>query len=399
MSTQLLLDTLVGDSQVSNFNWINDDEGKSMALSVLDEMLNSPHLESLLDTTITPGMIDPGNTIIEQIAELSNESLMIDKEIALRLCGKDNSMKDLKLMIDANNTYIESFETLDSIISYCEDMIEENPLSSWIKEIPNLNKNQESKNTSHNSNNDDDVSKILYNLDNVIQILELPSITNTLIKSANYSECIEISSFIQRLSIRYNDLEIISHIKENVSYEINDMVKRLSNLLSGNLKQSSIMKIMSYLKRIIPDKWKLKTIFLNLRYKFIIDEFDTLIPLKNSKLIEKYLKRVLEVFREFTFQTVITFESIFDKDTEMIHSFIISIVNSLMDILDENLINIKEESIDSTILQLLYCSQSLARVGGDFTSILLHRLPNPLTKEQILTTMTKQRHLVRTLNY
>lgn len=399
MSTQLLLDTLVGDSQVSNFNWINDDEGKSMALSVLDEMLNSPHLESLLDTTITPGMIDPGNTIIEQIAELSNESLMIDKEIALRLCGKDNSMKDLKLMIDANNTYIESFETLDSIISYCEDMIEENPLSSWIKEIPNLNKNQESKNTSHNSNNDDDVSKILYNLDNVIQILELPSITNTLIKSANYSECIEISSFIQRLSIRYNDLEIISHIKENVSYEINDMVKRLSNLLSGNLKQSSIMKIMSYLKRIIPDKWKLKTIFLNLRYKFIIDEFDTLIPLKNSKLVEKYLKRVLEVFREFTFQTVITFESIFDKDTEMIHSFIISIVNSLMDILDENLINIKEESIDSTILQLLYCSQSLARVGGDFTSILLHRLPNPLTKEQILTTMTKQRHLVRTLNY
>mgnify|MGYP004704501481 FL=1 len=399
MSTQLLLDTLVGDSQVSNFNWINDDEGKSMALSVLDEMLNSPHLESLLDTTITPGMIDPGNTIIEQIAELSNESLMIDKEIALRLCGKDNSMKDLKLMIDANNTYIESFETLDSIISYCEDMIEENPLSSWIKEIPNLNKNQESKNTSHNSNNDDDVSKILYNLDNVIQILELPSITNTLIKSANYSECIEISSFIQRLSIRYNDLEIISHIKENVSYEINDMVKRLSNLLSGNLKQSSIMKIMSYLKRIIPDKWKLKTIFLNLRYKFIIDEFDTLIPLKNSKLVEKYLKRVLEVFREFTFQTVITFESIFDKDTEMIHSFIISIVNSLMDILDENLINIKEESIDSTILQLLYCSQSLARVGGDFTSILLHRLPNPLTREQILTTMTKQRHLVRTLNH
>lgn len=399
MSTQLLLDTLVGDSQVSNFNWINDDEGKSMALSVLDEMLNSPHLESLLDTTITPGMSDPGNTIIEQIAELSNESLMIDKEIALRLCGKDNSMKDLKLMIDANNTYIESFETLDSIISYCEDMIEENPLSSWIKEIPYLNKQKESKNTSHNSNNDDDVSKILYNLDNVIQILELPSITNTLIKSANYSECIEISSFIQRLSIRYNDLEIISHIKENVSYEINDMVKRLSNLLSGNLKQSSIMKIMSYLKRIIPDKWKLKTIFLNLRYKFIIDEFDTLIPLKNSKLIEKYLKRILEVFREFTFQTVITFESIFDKDTEMIHSFIISIVNSLMDILDENLINIKEESIDSTILQLLYCSQSLARVGGDFTSILLHRLPNPLTKEQILTTMTKQRHLVRTLNH
>lgn len=399
MSTQLLLDTLVGDSQVSNFNWINDDEGKSMALSVLDEMLNSPHLESLLDTTITPGMIDPGNTIIEQIAELSNESLMIDKEIALRLCGKDNSMKDLKLMIDANNTYIESFETLDSIISYCEDMIEENPLTSWIKEIPDINKNQESKNTSHNSNNDDDVSKILYNLDNVIQILELPSITNTLIKSANYSECIEISSFIQRLSIRYNDLEIISHIKENVSYEINDMVKRLSNLLSGNLKQSSIMKIMSYLKRIIPDKWKLKTIFLNLRYKFIIDEFDTLIPLKNSKLIEKYLKRVLEVFREFTFQTVITFESIFDKDTEMIHSFIISIVNSLMDILDENLINIKEESIDSTILQLLYCSQSLARVGGDFTSILLHRLPHPLTREQILTTMAKQRHLVRTLNH
>ena len=399
MSTQLLLDTLVGDSQVSNFNWINDDEGKSMALSVLDEMLNSPHLESLLDTTITPGMIDPGNTIIEQIAELSNESLMIDKEIALRLCGKDNSMKDLKLMIDANNTYIESFETLDSIISYCEDMIEENPLTSWIKEIPDLNKNQESKNTSHNSNNDDDVSKILYNLDNVIQILELPSITNTLIKSANYSECIEISSFIQRLSIRYNDLEIISHIKENVSYEINDMVKRLSNLLSGNLKQSSIMKIMSYLKRIIPDKWKLKTIFLNLRYKFIIDEFDTLIPLKNSKLVEKYLKRVLEVFREFTFQTVITFESIFDKDTEMIHSFIISIVNSLMDILDENLINIKEESIDSTILQLLYCSQSLARVGGDFTSILLHRLPHPLTREQILTTMAKQRHLVRTLNH
>ena len=127
-----------------------------------------------------------------------------------------------------------------------------------------------------------------------------------------------------------------------------------------------MIKILSYLKRIIGNRDQLKSIFFHSRYKFITDEFDTLLPFKQSRLIEKYLKRTLEIFREFCFQTVITFDSVFDRDRHLTYVFLRSLTDRLCAILVENLPLLAEDSAcDSLLLQLIYCCQSLSRVGGD----------------------------------
>lgn len=231
---------------------------------------------------------------------------------------------------------------IDQLISLNEKLIETNDNTNWKIKQP------------HIKTSDDDLFTILKNLDKLLDFLELPSMTNAFVKAGQYSECIEISSLIKRLSIRYNDIELIKQVENNVNSEINDMLYGLIRLLNTELKQFSIIKIISYLKRITSDNIMLEKVFLKARYQFICDELNILKPLKESNLIEKYLKRYLEVIREHCFQTIMTFESIFNKSPILIYSFIKSLVLQLCSILKENLPLINDRSIFQTGNQTKY---------------------------------------------
>jgi hypothetical protein len=424
-NTQILLDTLSKNLNPDSISLLQDSQWKDTALNYLTDLLNSDHIETLLDTSVMPENTGEIIGISEQIAELSNDSMLIDNKILNSLIKTPSNQKEsnISLILNINTLMIDSFTNFDELIYLTRELINSTYFNNWKTEIltinnylginnnnneinndnnnnNNNNNDNNNNNNNNNINNNNELSLILQNLQNLIEILELPSITHSLIKLGQYSECIEISSLSKRLKIRYNNIELIQNIDENISFEINDMIKKLSNLLATNVKQSSMLKIMSYLKRIINDKKQLKTLFLKLRYKFIMDEFETLLPLKHSKLIEKYLKRILEIFREFCFQTIITFDSLFEKDNQLSHSFLLALVDQLCDILSENLPLLNDESIkDSLLLQLIYCSQSLSRVNGDFTTQLLYRLNDTIPVSRLLTIVSKQKQLVRSLNH
>lgn len=402
--TQLLLDTLSINLPNESLDLIKESKWKDTALDYLEDLLNSDNAESLLNTKIKPDndITDLNSNgfggIVEQIAELSNSAIILDNKILNSLNSNSNS--NLSLILNSNSILNDSFDNYDNLILVTKDLVDINLISNWKSEISIINTNLGIvNNTTNDNSNDNELSLILKNLQNLIEIMELPSITHSLIKLGQYSECIEISALVKRLKIRYNDIDLIIKIEDKITYEINDMVKKLSSLLITNLKQSSTIKILSYLKRIINDKDHLKSIYLQSRFKFIMDEFDTLLPLKQSNLIEKYLKRSLEIFREFCFQTIITFDSIFDKDKSLTYSFIKALINRLSIILNENLPLINSESTkDSLLLQLIYCCQSLSRVGGDFTTLLIQRLSKTVETNHMVSIVKKQKNLVRSLN-
>ena len=424
MSTLLLLDTLSGELSSDTKELLSVPQWKEKALTVLEDMLNSNNFESLLDTKVllpdnevTQESRSGGNTygITEQIAELTNESMLLDNKIVNTLTSNNN----VQMILESNEIFAESFGELDTITSLTKSLRVDDTFASWMAEVITINTNlgttandndaRNDNNKKENSNtksqasltisksSSSELSLILQNLDNLTEILELPTITHSLIRTSQYSECIEISALAKRLKIRYNNIELINSIEKNISFEIEDMVKKLAGMLVTNLKQSSMIKILTYLKRVVTDRDQLKTLFLHLRYKFIVDEFETLLPLKQSKLIEKYLKRVLEIFREFCFQTVITFDSVFEKDRQQTHEFLTATVGTLCDILVENLVEVEDAARESLLMQLLYCCQSLARVGGDFTATVAARLESASVLEpgKLLSAVRKQQTLVR----
>lgn len=370
-------------------------------------MLNSNNLESLLETKVSlpttsigeRGDEDTFYGITEQVAELTNESMLLDNKIVQTLTGDQNVNK----ILQSNELFTESFGELDTITSLAETLVQNNTLKSCIAEVATINSNlgTNSKDNENETNRlSSELSLILQNLDNLTEILELPTITHALIRTSQYSECIEISSLAKRLKIRYNNINLINNLEKNITVEIEDMVKKLAGMLGTNIKQSSMIKILSYLKRVVGDRDQLKTLFLHLRYRFIMDEFEALVPLKQSKLVEKYLKRVLEIFREFCFQTVITFESVFEEDRQQTHGFLTATVTTLCDILAGNMHGLDNSAKESLLMQLLYCCQSLARVGGDFTATVASRLERVgvLVPGQLLGVVRKQQALVRSLS-
>lgn len=240
---------------------------------------------------------------------------------------------------------------------------------------------------------------ILQSIESVMDILELPLLTLACVKQGHYSESLEISSHTKRLSIRYSDIDLVTKIEQDIKLEIKEMLAGLIRLLRTDLKLSSILKIMTYLKRINPfnsnSDDELKLIYLQLRYQYIWNELQVLAPIRKSN-VEKYLKRNIEVVREHCFSTIIAFENIFNsKDLSLIREFILAVVGLLIGVLKQDLPSIEDQTTkENLLLQLAYCSSSLNRIGFEFSAVLLSEL-EPLgivsTREWLQVTQRKKK--------
>ncbi|KAG7739460.1 hypothetical protein KL923_002307 [Ogataea haglerorum] len=432
-STELLLETLWDDLPPEVENLLDSSEAyKTEALNFLTNLLNQDRSETLLSTNVKPSSESehPGHTLIEQIAELESSQRVIESQA--KKCVYSNLNKSLKLNKVYNdcvsmfrNDFNECREFLSTNFSKTEDAMDtqqKSEESNWkdlLKTQHQYSKHEQLQENRQSS------SVILSKMDNIMDILELPALANACVKTGHYAECVEIASHVRRLSIRYSDIAIVQRVEHDVQLEISEMVNGLIRLLNTDLRQSSIIKIVTYLKRIGPFQKRFKEqeenklaqekdtdlvsneflqkIFLKSRYQFISNELDVLIPLKKSNSIDNYLKRSVEVIREHCFQTVLTFESIFPNDNNkavknLLYSFIRSIIYRLCEILKENWSQVGATNKDGLLLQLIYCSQSLGRIGGDFNVIILDQLKDLIDRKNWCAVLRKQRELIKSLS-
>ncbi|KAK9366343.1 Dor1-like family-domain-containing protein [Lipomyces kononenkoae] len=277
------------------------------------------------------------------------------------------------------------------------------PLSQIIPEL------QSNVSEFHPVNDRHPSATLLSNVDKVLDILELPSLVLTCVRNGYYAEALDLVGHVRRLAIRYKNVKVIEMIQAEVEDALLEMTTLLLRLLRENVQLPTAIKVISYLRRLQPfqaspnPKLELQHIYLLSRMIHLKSQLQSLEPLKS--IPEKYLKRYIEFFREFVFAAIIGFRSIFPKDGEgnndsssdgsgvsstqltgsndvsdtsivdageqLLSSFIYHTTMDLKKTVKDMLPMIPDKSSYAVLyLQVIYSSQSLARVGGEFWSIM-----------------------------
>ena len=377
----ILLSTLLEELPSELSNYLNNDPQLQSSCNqyLLDLLVNDDLLSTETFTTTTTSK---NKTLIEEIAELDESQ----RNINVELSSITNENRDLILEISDDLNNVETSFKLE----YPQEV------ESMLKTLEqgNFHININEKLTSNIKINNSILSKI----DSVLDFLELPTLCKVCILQGNYLESLEISILVQALVIRFPKLVIFQQIQHQVEQELKLMVKGLIKLLNTNLKQNNVLKIFHILSKLDltnfnssihntsssqKDKF-LKIIYLNARFKFITNELGTLKPLiKFNKLT--YLKRFIEIYREFIFSSLSMYHSIFnsstDEDLLLINQFVRNLAQILCDeirvylpqIDDSDEFDVQSQK-DGLILQIIYLCKSLANYNIDLESIIISDL-------------------------
>ena len=432
----ILLDTLLEDLDptLAEFLKSNSELRQISEQYLVDLLINDDLLcTDTYTTTSKSSNTDVSNiegqsrTLTEEIAELDLQQ----REIKMQLASITNNNRDL--IIDISNDLTSIREDVNSGF--------DKEINSMIKILDMENSNGEKFEIPENERLNNTMityNSILSNIDSVLDLLELPTLCKVCILQGNYQESLEISILVQTLVIRFPNLTIFQNIHYQVEQELKLMVKGLIKLLNTNLKQNNILKIFQILnkldllnyntssaisssvnvtsnKKLQKDKF-LKIVYLNARFKFIINELSNLTPLlKFNKLT--YLKRYIEIYREFIFNSLSIYHAIFnyspasndidikhEEDNLLISQFIKNLASLLAEELKKYLPELiapseKDDNIDKQtqkdglILQIIYLCQSLAKYNVDFESLitweLCYRNNAILSEEDWLKNMSK----------
>lgn len=253
---------------------------------------------------------------------------------------------------------------------------------------------------------------LLANHDRLLDILEMPSLVSTCVKNGYFSEAIQLSAHVKRLaSLHYTNVLLVQELAAQVETAMEEMTVRLVTLLREPLKLPSALKvcpsrvhsdgkIIGYLRTTTSlTESSLRYIFLHSRWTFLLSLI-TNIDVRNDN--SKYLKQYFELMREHLFAIFTQYRSIFGEEYDfsanlkeksdidlignlspqaeiqfsqrVLPSFALNITDHIDQTLRTYLPAIPEDDRQirqSLLTQLLYCAHSLARVGCDFTEVVL----------------------------
>ncbi|KAF6787074.1 Conserved oligomeric Golgi complex subunit 8 [Colletotrichum sojae] len=290
---------------------------------------------------------------------------------------------------------------------------------------------------------------LLRNVERLVDVLELPTLLSSAISSAppNYASALDLSAHVRRLHGLYPDSDLVSLVSHQTDEAIVKMSADLITALkSPGLKLAASLRTVSWLRRVLPDLSSMSTtsrgsqehtlslLFLCCRIATLDATLGALQPLREladeerqrqqnsntqswsgGQQTEKYLKRYVEIFREQSFGVISMFKSIFPNAAHhsdqldeaeqdpfqplpsALSTFPLHLVEMLLETLADYLPIIKDQAArDSILTQVLYCSGSLGRLGGDFGMFLAGFGPcnDGITKQSEWVEITKRHRLL-----
>lgn len=377
----LLLDTVVADDDALKL--IITDEGmRQISQEYLEQLLVN---ENLLSTDVfTSNSQSNTKTLTEEIAELDEQQRLAD----IKLSDITNDNRDTIIGIS------ERLKTMNMRITH-DIKTDVRQLLKMVDFDASLHPVNDHLNLSIGLN-----TSALNNIDSILDLLELPTLCKICILQGNYQEALDISILVNTLMIKYAKMPVFHKINDNIKQELHFMVERLVKVLNTNLKQNHVIKIFTILNKlnlqdltITPPTTDsgsrrrfLKVLYFNSRFKFIMGELSNLVPLlKFNKLI--YLKRYLEIYREFIFNSLSMFNTVFtqlncvdaDEDNLLMNQFIKNLFKFLVIELNHHLPELSqqvsnESELNGLILQIIYLCNSLSKFGQNLESFLVWEL-------------------------
>ena len=281
-------------------------------------------------------------------------------------------------------------------------------------------------------------------LSSTVAAAQSSTATSASASSTSYASALDLHAHIKRLNGMYPQSLLVGGISKQAEAEIENLTSILiTSLQSPSLKLAGAIRTISWLRRVAPDladdnygqgksqatstksfalssstgstEGAFGSIFLVCRLHTFHNTLRALEPLRDladqettrrkqgtfAKLLkqqvsasalgsqsERYLKRYVEIFREWSFGIVTMYKGIFPSGLPapestsakpgdsghaasslppQLASFTLHLVDMLTDTLREYLPNITDKSArESLLTQVLYCAGSLGRLGADF---------------------------------
>jgi hypothetical protein len=259
-------------------------------------------------------------------------------------------------------------------------------------------------------------SKVLENLDVLVDIFEIPQLMDTCVRNGYYSEAMDLTAHVSLLLMRYENIPIIQNIHEKVQRSSDMMLIQLISLLRGPIKLPAAMNVIGYLRQMssFETENELRLLFLRCRGDYLNQRLE---HVKKISAIDsegktdwqrlgrdsfEYIKQYVDVIREQVFEIITQYSSMFSDNGKLyggqdestkgneprlltagatLADYVTFVLEEMRRTIDEHLINIKDISqLSSLLTQLMYCGMSLGRVGLDFRSLFAIRFQDAMLK-------------------
>lgn len=212
----------------------------------------------------------------------------------------------------------------------------------------------------------------------ILELLEIPQLIDTCVKNQHYDEALELEKFVNRIEMKFKDIEVISDIVKNAKHSILIMVNQIHHQLSADIDLPSCIKAIGYLKRLsIYNDKEIKVVFLQCRGEYL-NKLRSAIDKSNpftyiSKIIDINRTHIINIVNQYNalFSINESDEYSYENYDSILSSWINFEVSQFLDSFQKIIKTINDNSsINILKNQCQFFSKVMCRIGADFSPLL-----------------------------
>ncbi|EGG23685.1 oligomeric Golgi complex component [Cavenderia fasciculata] len=244
---------------------------------------------------------------------------------------------------------------------------------------------------------------LLDNFPTILDLLEVPQLMDTCVKSASYEEALQLEAFSKKIAKQYPNIKIVNEIVSEIATITQTLISNLQQSLRSNISLTDSIKIVGLLRRLgVYKENELKTILLYSRDQWLMNT----IKLISDPNPVTFLTKLTDCCRTNLFDIVTQFNAIFSDDSDddtniddfILYGWIELKISHYLTTLETTLPLIKEGSGIAYILEnAMYYSSSMSRVGVDFRPLLAPLFERTITNFLISKSATATHHFLESL--
>ncbi|CAG5099895.1 Similar to Cog8: Conserved oligomeric Golgi complex subunit 8 (Drosophila melanogaster) [Cotesia congregata] len=210
----------------------------------------------------------------------------------------------------------------------------------------------------------------------ILEILEMPQLMETCLRSSQYNEALELSQYARQLGSKHSEIPIVASVVKDIENSWSGMVGQVVGSLRGDLPLAKCLQLVGLLRSMDAfTEAELRIKFLQARDSWFQGLLNA-IPKEDSNF---HLTKTIELSRIHLFNIITQYRAMFNDDDHSIVGrdnvinesaifchWLEEKLSQFLATLEHDLPNVT--SIDSILGQCTYFGLSFGRVGADFTT-------------------------------
>lgn len=300
------------------------------------------------------------------VDQLNKEPNHLDDE-------KTSVLQTTQDLVFANyKTFVQTAESSREIFKQFNET--ENRLDGLVQKIPKfVEKCQSFCDTSKDINTHRRINSLTLTRNaELLEVLEMPQLMESCLRSNQYNEALELSQYARQLGTKHGDIPIISSIVAEIESSWSGMVGQVVGSLRGDLPLARCLQLVGLLRSMDAfTEPELRIKFLQARDSWL-QSLLTAIPKDDSNL---HITKTIELSRIYLFNIITQYKAMFNDDEPgrdltvnecaIFYHWIEEKISQFLMTLEQDLPGVT--SIDSILGQCTYFGLSFGRVGVDFT--------------------------------